>query len=123
MDADGYVLNGLAIAALVGAMSMGVSGAASASLGLAAAPAVNCNWHPTSSVTWGATFSADAVNIRSGPDVSCRGVSQGYSGQPVTIYCYSGNWWYLTDNATRVSGWASMQYVKFDPKNVPDACS
>jgi Bacterial SH3 domain len=85
-----------------------VSARSSAPLGVHAGAA--CDWKPSSPVYWPQQhFTANGVNIRTGPDTSCTSVGRGYSGQQITIYCYSGDWVYLYDDASRKSGWSEVQ--------------
>lgn len=60
--------------------------------------------------TGGADFRYSGVYIRSCP-ITCSANGQGFPGQGATLHCWTAasdgyNWIYLTDDATRVSGWS-----------------
>ena len=106
----------LSAAASTSSVPSGSSGS-SAPLGVHAEAA--CDWKPSSPVYWPQQhFTANGVNIRTGPDPSCTSVGLGYSGQQITVYCYSGSWVYLYDDASRKSGWSEVQYTDWDPEDL-----
>ncbi|MBU6529673.1 SH3 domain-containing protein [Streptomyces sp. A108] len=94
-------------------------------LGALAAPAVSATTaiaapsHPTVSPSPGGdcdrrgpwTVQAKAVTIRAHAtsNSSARGVL--YKGHKFTVHKTHGNWHYITDKATGVTGWVSGSYV------------
>ncbi len=59
--------------------------------------------------TWANIFTANGVNIRTGPKVSCTSVGQAQKSHNATLYCsyYNGSYWWqwLKDVNTGKVGW------------------
>ncbi|WP_308297151.1 SH3 domain-containing protein [Streptomyces sp. UNOB3_S3] len=57
---------------------------------------------------------AKAVTIRSQATTKSTAVGVLYRGQKITVRKTSGNWHYITDRTTGVTGWVSGTYVYRD---------
>ena len=86
-----------------------------ASAATSPAPTADCGSNPTYNTNTGASFTANGVNIRTGPSTSCASKGVGYETNSVTVHCDDPDtgWFYLTDNSTGVTGWSSPSYVTF----------
>jgi hypothetical protein len=101
-----------AVAALTGARVMPVVSASSANAAPAAsavsAVALSCN----DPGPW--IVGTAAVRIHSRPSTSSTVVGVLYRSQKFTAHRVSGNWVYITDRSTGVTGWVSHTYVYRD---------
>ncbi|MEV6723530.1 SH3 domain-containing protein [Streptomyces xanthochromogenes] len=100
-------------AAVLGALTLPLLGATSASAAPAQAPA----FAPTSRACdrpgpW--AVHTQAVTIRSQASAKSTPVGVLYRSHTFTVHKTSGNWHYITDNSTGVKGWVSDSYVYRD---------
>ncbi|MFI1183604.1 SH3 domain-containing protein [Streptomyces sp. NPDC020799] len=100
-----------ACAAVLGALSLPLASATVASAAPAAAPtasAVDCH-RPG---PW--VVGTRAVTIRSKATTQSTAVGVLYQGHQFTVHKSSGNWHYITDRATGITGWVTGTYVYRD---------
>ncbi|MGW1194491.1 SH3 domain-containing protein [Streptomyces sp. NPDC002536] len=98
-------------AAVLGALSMPLVAATTASAAPAAAPiaaAVDCH----RAGPW--VIGTNAVTIRSKATTKSTAVGVLYRSHKFTVHKSSGNWHYITDRTTGVTGWVSGTYVYRD---------
>ncbi|WP_043267110.1 SH3 domain-containing protein [Streptomyces sp. CT34] len=97
-------------AAVLGALTLPLVAATSASAAPAQAPAVAPATRPCDRPgPW--TVHTSAVTIRSKASATSTALGVLYRGQSFVVHKTSGNWHYITDKATGVEGWVSGSYV------------
>ena len=90
-----------------------------------ASPLATCGWYPANNAQLPGGFLGNGINIRTGPSTACTAVGKGYgstSDVNVVLRCYSGNWTYITDTDTGVTGWVDSDYLWGPTTDAPGPC-
>ncbi|RKT87276.1 hypothetical protein SAMN05421805_102308 [Saccharopolyspora antimicrobica] len=72
-------------------------------------------------------FTADGVYIHAEPRLNSARLGEGFKNQPVDVHCYARGdvvddtdfWYYLTDQATNVTGYSTATLVMLSGQSVP----
>ncbi|HWG23609.1 hypothetical protein [Actinospica sp.] len=122
MTLHGRLRSAVVIAGVV-AVGAGTGVWADPAMAAAVSPAATCGWRPANNSDYGGGFTGQGINIRSGPSTGCGVYGLGYeNGQNVVLRCYSGNWMYITDTDTNVTGWVDIAYLWGPTTDFPVAC-
>ncbi|MGD3109348.1 SH3 domain-containing protein [Streptomyces sp. YGL11-2] len=96
-------------AAVLGALALPLVSASTASAAPSHAPATALSSQCDRLGPW--VIGTKAVTIRSKASTKSTAVGVLYKGQKFTVHKSSGNWHYITDKNTGVTGWVSGTYV------------